>query len=48
MAKNKASKRTGRREAARGLRQTMAKPIAGYTVAADLRTLMVNAKRLGR
>jgi hypothetical protein len=26
----------------------MAKPIAQYTVAADLRTLMVNAKRLGR
>jgi len=30
------------------LRQTMVKPIAQYTVAADLRTLMVNAKRLGR
>ena len=26
----------------------MAKPIADYTVAADLHTLMVNAKRLGR
>jgi hypothetical protein len=29
-------------------RQTMAKPVADYTVPADLRTLMVNAKRLGR
>jgi hypothetical protein len=33
---------------ARVIRQTMAKPIAQYTVAADLRTLMANAKRLGR
>ena len=30
------------------VRQTMAKPIAQYTVADDLRTLMANAKRLGR
>ncbi len=30
------------------LKQTMAKPIAGYTDPNDLRTLMANAKRLGR
>jgi hypothetical protein len=30
------------------LKQTMAKPIAAYTDPADLRTLMLNAKRLGR
>lgn len=30
------------------LKQTMAKPISGYTDPADLRTLMTNAKRLGR
>ncbi len=30
------------------LKQTMAKPIAGYTDPNDLRTLMTNAKRLGR
>ena len=29
------------------LKQTMAKPIAGYTDPNDLRTLMTNAKRLG-
>ena len=48
MAKNKAKKPPVVEKAAPGLRQTMAKPIADYTVAADLRTLMVNAKRLGR
>ena len=48
MAKNKAKKPPVVEKAAPGLRQTMAKPMAGYTVAADLRTLMVNAKRLGR
>ena len=30
------------------VRRTMAKPIAEYAVASDLRTLMANAKRLGR
>lgn len=30
------------------LKQTMAKPISGYTDPGDLRTLMTNAKRLGR
>ena len=35
-------------QAPTAVRQTMAKPIAQYTVADDLRTLMVNAKRLGR
>lgn len=30
------------------LKQTMAKPISGYTDPAALRTLMINAKRLGR
>ncbi len=30
------------------LKQTMAKPISGYTDPAALRTLMTNAKRLGR
>lgn len=30
------------------LKQTMAKPVSGYTDPAALRTLMVNAKRLGR
>ena len=30
------------------LKQTRAKPISGYTDPADLRTLMTNAKRLGR
>lgn len=49
MAKNNARKQQQPVEKAPpALRQTMAKPIANYTVAADLRTLMVNAKRLGR
>jgi len=49
MAKNNARKQQQPIEKAPpALRQTMAKPIANYTVAADLRTLMVNAKRLGR
>lgn len=48
MGKNKAKKLPVVEKAPPGLRQTMAKPIAGYTVAEDLRTLMANAKRLGR
>lgn len=48
MAKNKARKPPVVEKAPAALRQTMAKPVATYTVAADLRTLMVNAKRLGR
>jgi hypothetical protein len=48
MAKNNARKQQAAEKAPPALRQTMAKPIANYTVAADLRTLMVNAKRLGR
>jgi hypothetical protein len=49
VAKNsKASKLPVVEKAPGALRQTMAKPIAAYTVPADLRTLMVNAKRLGR
>jgi hypothetical protein len=47
MAKNKA-KATSIEKAPAALRQTMAKPVAQYTVAADLRTLMTNARRLGR
>jgi len=45
---NKARKPSVIEKAPVGLRQTMAKPISDYTVAADLRTLMTNAKRLGR
>lgn len=51
MAKNNARKQQQQQpveKAPGALRQTMAKPVADYTVAADLRTLMVNAKRLGR
>lgn len=48
MAKNNARKQQPVEKAPPALRQTMAKPIANYTVAADLRTLMVNARRLGR
>jgi|SRR3954463_2148248 hypothetical protein len=49
MAKNSARKQQAVAvKAPPALRQTMVKPIAQYTVAADLRTLMVNAKRLGR
>lgn len=52
MAKNKARKQQQQQQPvvqpARVVRQTMAKPIGQYTVAADLRTLMANAKRLGR
>ncbi len=31
-----------------GVRQTMAKPVSGYTDPEQLRTLMQNAKRMGR
>jgi hypothetical protein len=48
MAKTKEKKPPVVEKVPGALRQTMAKPIAGYTVAADLRTLMINAKRLGR
>lgn len=50
MAKNKVRKQQQQPVVLQApvVRQTMAKPIAQYTVAADLRTLMVNAKRLGR
>lgn len=49
MAKNSARKQQQPVEKAPGaLRQTMAKPISDYTVPADLRTLMTNARRLGR
>lgn len=48
MAKHKAPKQQPVVQPAPVVRQTMAKPIAQYTVADDLRTLMANAKRLGR
>ena len=49
MGKNSARKQQAVvAKAPAALRQTMVKPVAQYTVAADLRTLMVNAKRLGR
>ncbi len=47
MAKNIA-KQTSAAKAPAALKQTMAKPISGYTDPAALRTLMENAKRLGR
>lgn len=47
MAKNNA-KQTPIAKPPAMLKQTMAKPISGYTDPADLRTLMTNAKRLGR
>lgn len=47
MAKNNA-KQTAVAKAPPVLKQTMAKPISGYTDPAALRTLMINAKRLGR
>jgi len=49
MAKNSARKQQQPVEKVPGaLRQTMAKPIADYTAPEDLRTLMANARRLGR
>ena len=48
MAKHKARKQQPVVQPAPVVRQTMAKPIAQYIVADDLRTLMANAKRLGR
>jgi len=48
MAKHNARKQQPVAEPAPVVRQTMAKPIAQYTDANDLRTLMANAKRLGR
>jgi hypothetical protein len=48
MARNSARKAANAEKPPAGLRQTMAKPVAAYTVVADLRTLMTNAKRLGR
>lgn len=47
MAKNNA-KQTIVAKSPPVLKQTMAKPISGYTDPAALRTLMINAKRLGR
>lgn len=47
MAKNNTKQTTVTKPPA-VLKQTMAKPISGYTNPADLRTLMTNAKRLGR
>jgi hypothetical protein len=47
VAKNNA-KQTFAAKPPAALKQTMAKPISGYTDPADLRTLMTNAKRLGR
>jgi hypothetical protein len=47
VAKNNAKQTTVAKPPA-VLKQTMAKPISGYTNPADLRTLMTNAKRLGR
>ena len=48
MAKNSAKQQTVVAKGPPPLKQTMAKPIAGYTDPNDLRTLMTNAKRLGR
>lgn len=47
MAKNN-TKQTAVAKPPPVLKQTMAKPISGYTDPAALRTLMTNAKRLGR
>ncbi len=47
MAKNN-TKQTAVAKPPPVLKQTMAKPISGYTDPAALRTLMINAKRLGR
>ncbi len=44
----KSAKQTFAAKAPVALKQTMAKPISGYTDPAALRTLMENAKRLGR
>lgn len=48
MAKHSAKQQTVVAKGPAPLKQTMAKPIAGYTDPNDLRTLMTNAKRLGR
>ncbi|MDI1282982.1 MAG: hypothetical protein PSV46_01175 [Reyranella sp.] len=48
MAKHSAKQQTVVAKGPAPLKQTMAKPIAGYTDPNALRTLMTNAKRLGR